>query len=197
MGKKTVKNQKIIQCLGVFFTFFRVGLFTFGGGYAMIPIVKQEVVENHRWLSEEEFIDMLAVAQSLPGAVAVNSAVYIGHKLHGLAGSVSSLLGVVMPSFLVILIVAVFFSRFTTYPLVMAAFAGIRPTIVALIAAAVIKIGKPVFKKRQNLPLVAAFLMISSGIGLHPMLVILCGVIIGILIFCYGQREEKKNASSD
>lgn len=197
MDKKTVENNALAGCLKIFFTFFRVGLFTFGGGYAMLPIVKREVVENHRWLSEEEFIDMLAVAQSLPGAVAVNSAVYVGYKLEGLAGSVSSLLGVVLPSFLVILVIAVFFIHFATYPLVTAAFAGIRPTIVALIAAAVFKIGKPVLKKRQNLPLVAAFLLLSSWLGLHPMLVILCGVATGIIIFSFELREEKKDAASD
>ncbi len=168
--------------LSLFTTFFRVGAFTFGGGYAMLPIIKREVVEDHHWLTEEEFVDVLAVAQSSPGAVAVNSAVFIGCKLKGVSGALSALLGVILPSFLIILAIAIFFARYTGHPVAVAAFAGIRPAIAALIAAAVIKIGKPVLKIRRNLVFTLLFLSLSVGLGLHPIVIIVLGAATGILL---------------
>ena len=105
--------------LVLFITFFKIGATTFGGGYAMLPIIKREVVERHGWISEEEFVDVLAVAQSSPGAVAVNSAVFIGCKLYGYLGAFVALLGSVLPSFLIILLIAAFFTRYTEYPVVL------------------------------------------------------------------------------
>jgi chromate transporter len=166
----------------LFTTFFKIGAFTFGGGYAMLPIIKREVVDDKHWLTEEEFVDVLAVAQSSPGAVAVNSAVFIGTKLRGIVGAFSALLGVIMPSFLIILIIALYFARFTSHPAVVAAFAGVRPAIAALIAAAVVKIGKPVLKERRNMALALMFIALSIGLGLHPIIIIVTGASVGILL---------------
>jgi chromate transporter len=176
----------------LFLTFFKVGALTIGGGYVMLPVIKREVVEDRGWLKEEEFVDVLAVAQSSPGAVAINSAVFIGYKLHGLSGAVSSLLGTILPSFLIILFIASLFAQYTENRVVAAAFDGVRPAIAALIAAAVIKIGRPVFNKRQNLALVPVFLALSLGLGLHPILIILAGALTGIVL-SLPQAGVKKN----
>lgn len=167
--------------LVLFLTFFKIGATTFGGGYAMLPIIKREVVEHHRWISDEEFVDVLAVAQSSPGAVSVNSSVFIGCKLYGYPGAFVALLGSVLPSFIIILLIAAFFARITAYPVVVAAFAGVRPAIAALIAAAVIKIGMPVLKKRNDFFFALFFLVLSAGFGVHPVMIILLGIVSGLL----------------
>jgi chromate transporter len=178
--------------LQIFSTFFKIGATTFGGGYAMLPIIRREVVEKHRWIDGEEFVDVLAVAQSSPGAVAINSAVFVGARLKGVPGAVAALLGSVLPSFLVILTIAIFFTRYTEYPAVIAAFAGIRPAVAALIAAAVVKLGKPVFKKGEALIYAAGFLALSAGFGVHPILVILLGCGTGLVTTWLSLRQEKE-----
>src|SRR5690554_4934627 len=162
-----MENNSLLQ---LFLTFLKIGATTFGGGYAMLPIIKREVVENFAWLSDEEFVDTLAVTQSLPGAIAVNSAIFIGYRVRGYAGALLSMFGAVLPSFLVILFIATFFARFAEYPMVQAAFAGIRPAIAALIAAAVLKVGKPVLKNRQSIILAVVFLLLAEGLSIHAML---------------------------
>ena len=181
----------------LFTTFFKIGATTFGGGYAMLPIIKREVVETHGWLSEEEFVDMLAVAQSSPGAVAVNSAIFIGCKLQGYPGALASMLGSILPSFVVILTIAIFFAHYTEVPMVAAAFNGIRPAVAALIAAAVFKIGKPILKNHVKVILAIFFLTLSTFFNVHPMAVIVLGAGIGILLSHAKnvQREKDGGAS--
>lgn len=186
-----MKNNSLLQ---LFFTFLKIGATTFGGGYAMLPIIKREVVEKFSWLSDEEFVDVLAVTQSIPGAVAVNSAIFIGYKICGLAGAIISMLGAVLPSFIVILIIAIFLARFTEYKLVQAAFSGIRPAIAALIAAAVLKVGKPVMKERLNLMLALLFLVLSAVLNMHAILVILSGGLVGLIRH---YRQTKKECEAD
>jgi len=164
----------------LFITFFKIGATTFGGGYAMLPVIRQEMVSAKNWLTNEEFVDVLAVAQSSPGAVAINSAVFIGYKLAGIPGSFSALLGVVLPSFLIILLVAVFFAQFAQYPAVEAAFAGIRPAIAALIAGAVVKLGKPVLGDSRGILLTGFFLLLSLYFGVHPVFIIILGAVVGM-----------------
>ena len=125
----------------LFITFFKIGATTFGGGYAMIPVIRQEMVSAKNWLTNEEFVDVLAVAQSSPGAVAINSAVFIGYKLAGIPGSFSALLGVVLPSFLIILLVAVFFAQFAQYPAVASAAPRIPPVRKPIKVAELMAIG--------------------------------------------------------
>ena len=119
-----------------FKTFLKIGAFTLGGGYAMIPIIEAEVVERHKWLSREEFADIIAVAQSCPGALAINMSVFIGYRLRRLPGAVCTCLATALPSFLIILLIALFFHRFQDVPWVAAMFRGIRPAVVALICSA-------------------------------------------------------------
>lgn len=175
----------------LFLTFFLIGATTFGGGYAMLPIIRREVVQRHGWLEEDEFIDVLAVAHSSPGAVAVNSAVFIGCKLRGFPGAMAALLGSVLPSFLVILALAVFFNRYAEHPAVLAAFAGIRPAIAALIIAAMIKIGKPTLKKPGKLIYMLGFLTLSAGFDVHPAVILLLGAGSGLLLTYLEVKGEK------
>lgn len=123
----------------LFLTFAKIGAFTFGGGWAMISIIEREVVDKHHWLEKEEFLDLLAVAQSMPGILAVNISVVVGDKLRGLGGAVAAALGTIMPSFLIILAIAVFLTpeAITSNPTLTAIFKGIRPVVVALILAPV------------------------------------------------------------
>ena len=119
----------------LFLVFFKIGAFTFGGGYAMIPLIRNEVVKKKRWLNDNEFMDMLAIAQSIPGPIALNTALFVGNKRLGFKGSLFSAAGIILPSFIIILLIAILFSQFSDNPIVERIFKGIRPAVVALIAA--------------------------------------------------------------
>ena len=110
-----------------FKTFFKIGIFTLGGGYAMIPIIEAEVVDKYKWVSKEEFLDLIAISQSCPGVFAINISIFIGYKLRKTAGAVSCALGTALPSFLIILAIAMFFHQFQDNPIVASIFRGIRP----------------------------------------------------------------------
>ena len=116
----------------LFGTFFKIGAFTFGGGYAMVALLEHEFVEEKRWLTREEFLDMVAIAESTPGPVAVNSATYIGYKLAGVAGAAASTLAVCLPSFAVIYVISLFFDRFLQLTVVANAFKGIQACVIYL-----------------------------------------------------------------
>ena len=128
--------------LDLFLTFAKVGVCTFGGGYAMLPILQREVVEKKGWVTEEEVTDYFAIGQCTPGIIAVNTSVFIGHRQRGVPGGIAAALGVVFPSFVVITIIAAFLTKFATYPVVQHALAGINAAVVALIAVSVLKLGK-------------------------------------------------------
>ena len=118
--------------------FFKIGAFTIGGGYAMVPLIEHEIVDKHKWLSREDFVDLLAISQSAPGILAVNISIFIGYRLRGIRGSIVTALGTVMPSFLIILAIALFFHNYQDNAVVEKIFKGIRPAVVALIAVPMI-----------------------------------------------------------
>ncbi len=122
----------------------KIGTFTIGGGYAMLPFIEEEVVNKHHWLDGEEFVNMIALAQAAPGLIAVNSAIFIGHRIAGWKGTVACVLGAVLPSFVIILLIAMFFKEIKDNPTVEAIFKGVRPAVVALIAATVIRLAKKI-----------------------------------------------------
>ena len=128
--------------LTLFKTFFKIGAFTLGGGYAMIPIIEEEVVNKHKWATREEMLDLIAVAQSCPGVFAINISTFIGYKLRKKRGALCTTLGTALPSFVIILVIALFFHRFMDVPWVAAMFRGIRPAVVALIAAPTFNLAK-------------------------------------------------------
>ena len=117
----------------IFASFFKIGLFTFGGGYAMLPLIEQELIAKRGWIEHKEFLDLLTLAQSVPGPIAINTSVFVGYKMRGLKGAVAALLGSVLPSFVIILAIALMFADIRHNPVVDAAFKGMRPAVVALI----------------------------------------------------------------
>ncbi|MBQ8423231.1 MAG: chromate transporter [Coprobacter sp.] len=147
--------------LQLFGTFFRIGLFTIGGGYAMVPIIEEALVDKKGWISRDDFVDTLALSQSASGILAVNISIVTGYRIAALPGAISAALGTVMPSFLIILIIAMFFTRFSENAVVERIFKGIRPAVVALIAAPVFRLGKSAKVNLRNLwiPVVAALLI--------------------------------------
>lgn len=172
--------------LPLFLTFFKIGAFTFGGGWAMISIIKREIVEKHRWIEESEFLDLLALAQSMPGILAVNISVVVGDKLRNLRGSLAAASGTILPSFLIILLIAIFLTPdlITNNPTVAAVFKGIRPAVVALIVAPVITSAKAarIGWSTAWIPVVVA-LMIWSKLPIvsNPILYICVGGLVGWL----------------
>lgn len=175
-------------CLKLFLTFMKIGAFTFGGGWAMISIIEKEIVDKHHWLEREEFLDQLAVAQSLPGILAVNISVAVGDRLRGVKGSVCAALGTILPSFLIILAIAVFLTpdMIKNNETVSKIFKGIRPAVVALIIAPVISSAKAarIGWKTVAIPVVVALLIWSKlPVVSNPILFIVLGGVGGYLWF--------------
>ena len=167
----------------LFKTFFRIGMFTIGGGYAMIPIIEADVVDKHRWLNREMFIDLVAVAQTCPGVFAVNISIFVGRKVGGFLGALMATLGTVLPSLLVILLIAMCLTQFLDIPWVAAAFNGIRPAVVALIASPCFSMAKQAKISFLNawIPIVCALAIWAPGV--NPIYVLLAA---GALGFIYG-----------
>ena len=173
--------------LKLFTTFFKIGLFTFGGGYAMIPLIEREVVQRYRWLEGTEFVDLLAIAQSAPGVFAVNMSVFIGNKLRGTRGALAAALGCVLPSVVIILAIALFFSRFRHVEVVNNVFMGIRPVVVALIAVPVFNVAKSakVGWATAWIPVLSALLVVAFGVS--PIYII---IVAGIAGFVWGRIKN-------
>lgn len=176
--------------LQAFVTFFKIGLFTIGGGYAMIPMIEAEVVDKRKWIEREEFLDLMALAQMLPGVFAVNFSIHIGHRLRGLKGSLVMALGVILPSFLIILLVAMFFVTMAGNPVVEAVFKGLRPAVVALIAAPCVKLGRASHITIYNLWLPVSVAALIALFGISPVYIILVVALAG---FAYGRFFKKED----
>lgn len=185
----------------LFITFFKIGAFTFGGGWAMISIIEREIVDKHHWIERNDFLDLLAIAQSLPGILAVNIATAVGDKIKGQKGSIISSLGTILPSFLIILIIAIFLTpdMIKNNKVISSIFMGIRPCVVALIIAPVITSAKAAKLKWTTvwIPFVVA-LMISLDMGTvsSPILYIALGGLGGFLFWWLPQRNRKKQEKS-
>lgn len=168
----------------LFYTFFRIGLFTLGGGYAMIPLIEAEVVDKRKWIDKTLFMDLIAIAQSCPGVFAINLSIFIGYRLRGVKGAALATLGTALPSLLIILAVAMFFQNFQNVPWVAATFAGIRPAVVALIAIPTWNMAR-----RAGINLMNCWIPIGSAmliwlLGVNPIYIILAAGVGGYL---YGQ----------
>ena len=175
----------------LFYTYLKIGTFTLGGGYAMLPLIQREVVDRKGWINEEEFLNMIALAQAAPGLIAVNSAIFIGWRVGGWRGVAGAVLGAVLPSFLIILVIAIVFTDWKEQPAVEAAFKGIRPAVVALIAA-------PIFKMSKSaklgwftalIPITAALLIWLLHV--NPVWVILATIILTLIIVDITERRRK------
>ena len=178
--------------LQLFTTFMKIGAFTFGGGWAMIPIIEREVVDRHKWISKEDFLDQLAITQSLPGILAVNISVLVGNKLRGVKGSLVAALGTILPSFVMILLIAMFFTRIYNDPTVVSIFKGIRPAVVALIIVPVLTTARNARINRYTviIPIVVA-IAITWG-GMSPVLAILLGALGGYIYYLTTHKKGGK-----
>lgn len=173
-----------------FKTFFKIGLFTLGGGYAMIPIIETEVVDKKQWLSREEFLDIIALAQSCPGVLAINVSVFVGYKLRKLRGALCTCLGTALPSFLIILAIAMFFHSFEDNKVVAAIFRGIRPAVVALIAVPTFKLGRSARISWTNCWIPIAGALAIWALGVSPILIILIAAVGGYVYGKYVRPTE-------
>lgn len=169
--------KMIIQ---VFWTFFKIGPVTFGGGFAMIPLIEKEVVDKRNWLKKDDVTDVFALAQSVPGAIAINSATFIGHRIAGVKGAIAAMLGISLPTFLIVLPLGIAYLFFQDNPKIEAAFVSIRASIVALIIYAAIKVGKTAIIDKSTLGmfLVGTFVLFF----VHPLFVILLGGLVGSIL---------------
>lgn len=190
--------------LQLFLTYFKIGTFTLGGGYAMLPLIQREIVERKHWISEEEFVNMIALAQAAPGLIAVNSAIFIGWRCGGWKGVLGAVLGAVLPSFVIILTIAMIFSEWKNYPAVEAIFKGIRPAVVALIVAPLMGmakreiVSKKAAKNREPQTINNAWFLLVSLVaalliwlvGVNPVWVILATIILTLIVL----RIKSKSA---
>ncbi len=176
----------------LFLIFFKIGAFTFGGGYAMIPLIRNEVVNKKGWLGDEEFMDMLAIAQSMPGPIALNTALFVGNKRLGFKGSLFSGAGVILPSFIVILLIAMVFTQFKDNPVVERIFKGIRPAVVALIVAPLLSLGKSAGVKWKNLWIPVVVALAVWQLHISPVYIVLAAILLGIFYLIYLKKRVNK-----
>ena len=183
--------------LSLAWTMFKIGLFTFGGGYGMLSLLEHEFVEKKQWIAAEEFLDMVALAESTPGPIAINSATYLGYKRGGVLGSVVATISVCIPSFSIIYLISLFFDRFLALPYVQSAFRGIQACVVFLILSA----GLKMLKKLKKTPLaiilivlVAASLVTLSllSVRFSSVFYVLIGAVAGLCAYLVSRLREKK-----
>ena len=179
MAGKT-ESPKLLELFSVF---ARISAITIGGGYVMFPLMKSEVVDSKGWISDEELVDYYALGQSVPGIIAMNTSTLIGYRKRGVSGALAAAAGMAMPSVIVILLIAAFLTPYFDQPWVQKAFAGIRAAVVAMIVMAVWQVGqKSVNSLSKGVIAVGSFLAIA-GLGMHPVLMILAGGLLGALLF--------------
>ncbi|MBQ4061968.1 MAG: chromate transporter [Christensenellaceae bacterium] len=177
------------ELLKLFWVFFKIGLFTFGGGYAMLPMMERELIHNCGWVTQDELLNYYAIAQCTPGVIAVNTATFVGTKKKGLLGSVFATLGVVTPSIIIILAIASLLKNFADNTYVQKAFIGIRAAVAALITSSVIKLAKNGIKNLFQILTAAAAFIIVAVLGQSPVYVVIAAVAAGLI---YGWAVKMK-----
>jgi chromate transporter len=166
----------------LFSVFFRIGAFTFGGGYAMLPLIQKEVVEKKKWATDEEVIDYYAIGQSTPGIIAVNTATFIGYKRKGIVGAIAATLGITVPSLIVIITIASSFMHFQDNKIVQHAFAGIRVGVSVLVLNAVIRMWKTTVKDFAGVIIFGLSFLLISLTNISPIIIIIASATTGIIL---------------
>lgn len=184
--------MKAKQLWTLFSTFFKIGAFTFGGGYAMIPLIQREVVEKHGWATEDDILEIIAIAESTPGPIAINSATFIGSRVAGALGSACATFGVVLPSYIIITLIAFVLRNFLEVDAVRYAFFGIRAGVLALILKSLWTMAKKCPKKVLAYAIVAAAFLISALLDLNVLFVIIGAAAVGIVSSLILERREQK-----
>ncbi|MBE6062661.1 MAG: chromate transporter [Clostridium butyricum] len=169
------------ELFDLFITFAKMGAITFGGGYAMLPIIQKEVVEKKKWATNDEVVDYYAVGQCTPGVIAVNTATFIGYKLRGIFGAIAATFGVVFPSLVIIMTIATFLSNFADLEIVKHAFGGIRVAVVALIISSVIKLWKSSVNNYVGMIIAVAAFIFGGILKISPVYIVIAAGIVGIL----------------
>lgn len=170
------------ELLEMFVIFARIGGFTFGGGYAMLPMLEKEIVNNKHWATEEELMDYYAIGQCTPGIIAINTATFIGYKVKGISGAIFATLGVIAPSLVVITVIAAFISNFVELEFVRSAFAGIRACVCILILNAVLKLAKKALVDKATVVLFAVILALSLLTDISPAVLVVIAGAVGIIL---------------
>ncbi len=182
MTRKNPVNSNKRTLLSLFIIFLKIGAFTWGGGYAMLPLIKNEVIEKKKWITSSDFIDGIAVSQSVPGAIALNTATFVGNKISGNLGAIVAVIGAALPSFISIVVVSIFFLRFRELGMVQNFFKGATPAIVALLVGAIIDIGKDALKGYKEIIIAAGLLLLLLCLHMHPILAIVIAAISGLFV---------------
>lgn len=195
--KHNTPAQEAKSLRTLFFTFFKIGLFTFGGGYAMIALLEEEFIQRRRWLDKDEFLDMTAIAESTPGPVAINSATYLGYKLAKVPGAATATVAVCLPSFLIIYAISLFFEQFTHLTVIANAFKGIQVCVIYLIFSAGVRMLKALDKSPFATGVLAAVMLVMvglslAGVSVSSILLILLSGAAGVAAWLIGRRKEGK-----
>ena len=195
--KHNTPAQEVKSLETLFFTFFKIGLFTFGGGYAMIALLEEEFIQRRKWLDKDEFLDMTAIAESTPGPVAINSATYLGYKLAKVPGAATATVAVCLPSFLIIYAISLFFEQFTQLTVIANAFKGIQVCVIYLIFSAGVRMLKALDKSPFATGVLAAVMLVMvglslAGVSVSSILLIFLSGAAGVAAWLIGRRKEGK-----
>ncbi|MCK8825767.1 chromate transporter [Fuchsiella alkaliacetigena] len=166
----------------LFFTFMKIGVFTFGSGYAMLALAEVEVVNNHHWLTAEQFADAVALAEVTPGPIMVNMATFVGTKVSGVPGALMATLGLIIPPIIALIIIAKLYIDFKDSSVLDKVFAGLRPAVIGLIITVVLKLGRTTFLEMKSV-LITVVTVVGIFLGIHPILMVVTSGILGLLIF--------------
>ena len=195
--KHNTPAQEVKSLGTLFFTFFKIGLFTFGGGYAMIALLEEEFIQRRKWLDKDEFLDMTANRGIHPGPVAINSAIYLGYKLAKVPGATTATVAVCLPSFLIIYAISLFFEQFTQLTVIASAFKGIQVCVIYLIFSAGVRMLKSLDKSPFATGVLAAVMLVMvglslAGVSVSSILLILLSGAAGVAAWLIGRRKEGK-----
>ena len=190
------KDNVFIRLLVLFLTFMKIGALTFGGGYAMIPIIEEEVTKKRKWISEMEILDVIAISETTPGPIAVNTATYVGYKVSGVLGSIFATLGLAIPSFVIIFVISFFYKDFMQWKVIAAMFKGLKVGVILLLVSALFKLKKGVKVNVVGIILfvialcaMLAFSIFNVNFRYLSLCLILLGIIVGITLTALGKME--------
>jgi len=191
------KDSYLFKLLILFLTFMKIGALTFGGGYAMIPIIEEEVTKKRKWISEIEIMDILAISESTPGPIAVNTATYVGYKVAGIVGGIVATIGLTIPSFVIIFVISFFYQDFMKWPVISAMFKGLKVGVIILLFSAVLRLRKGVKVNLvgtilfvSTLSIMLVFSFIDTGFKYLSLSLILLGIITGIVLTLIANKKE-------
>lgn len=191
------KDSYLFKLLILFLTFMKIGSLTFGGGYAMIPIIEEEVTKKRKWISEIEIMDILAISESTPGPIAVNTATYVGYKVAGIVGGIVATIGLTIPSFVIIFVISFFYQDFMKWPVIVAMFKGLKVGVIILLFSAVLRLRKGVKVNLvgivlfvSTLSIMLVFSFFDIGFKYLSLSLILLGIITGIVLTLIANKKE-------